>query len=329
MNYPKSQEILEEINKAKRILVNLHRGPDPDSVASALSLYYFLCSLNKDVHLVVTENSPLNVDLKVFDIENVTEEVNFLKFDFNKFDLFITPDSGSWQQIVDSPDIKIPDIPIVVIDHHESNDKFGKINLVESSATSCAEVIYKLFQDWDYHIDTATARLLLLGIVGDSGGFAFSENPETLRIAAALMEKGANKTEIINNLFRTKRFEILKYWAECLERLEIDREHKFIWTAIPYDIDKKYGHPSSNFASTFLSMVEGTDFGIIMTEDEKDVIKISLRARNPKLDVAKLAEKLGGGGHKMAAGAMISGLPFEKAVEKVLETARSMYAEEN
>src|SRR5258708_31358663 len=107
MNYPKSQEILEEIDKAKRILVNLHRGPDPDSVASALSLYYFLCSLNKDVHLVVTENSPLAVDLKVFDLENVTEEVNFLKFDFNKFDLFRTPDSGIWYHIIVIPIIKI------------------------------------------------------------------------------------------------------------------------------------------------------------------------------------------------------------------------------
>src|SRR5260221_1683192 len=141
MNYSQSQVILEEINKAKKILVNLHRGPDPDSFACAFALYYFLCSLGKEVDIVLTKTSELSTQLSSMDESGIVKLVNYSKFDFSKYDLFISPDSGSWQQIVDNPDAKLPNIPIIVIDHLESNDKFGKINLVDASAASCAQII--------------------------------------------------------------------------------------------------------------------------------------------------------------------------------------------
>src|SRR5258706_15776622 len=108
MNYTKSQEIIEEIDKAKRILVNLHRGPDPDSFACAMSLYYFLCSLNKDTDVVLTSHSALPSELKMFKDADIIKNVDYTRFNFKNYDLFITSDSGSWQQIVDDPKIKIP-----------------------------------------------------------------------------------------------------------------------------------------------------------------------------------------------------------------------------
>ena len=331
MNYKESNEILGEINKAKKILVNLHRGPDPDSFACAFALYYFLCSLNKDVDIVLTSTSDLSNQLSQMDDSKLIKFVDYAKFNFSKYDLFITSDSGSWQQIVDNPAVKIPDIPIVVIDHHESNDKFGKINLVDSSAVSCAQIIYLLFKDWDFFVDTQMANLLMIGIIADSGGFAFSNDSKVMRVAADLMELGADKVKIINELFRTQKFGQVKAWGEYLVRLKLDEEHKFIWTAISYEDYMKYRIPpkaSSMVATQYSSIVDGTNFGIVMNEDEKETLKISLRSRNPNFDVSKLGEQLGGGGHKMAAGGMITGLPFDKAVEKVLETARK-YAKEN
>src|SRR5579859_7914165 len=128
MYYTESQKILQEIDKAKKILVNLHRGPDPDSFACAFALYYFLCSLNKEVDVVVTSTSDLSSQLSQMEESKLIKFVDFSKLNFSKYDLFVTSDSGSWQQIVDNVEVKIPDIPIVVIDHHESNGKFGKIN---------------------------------------------------------------------------------------------------------------------------------------------------------------------------------------------------------
>ncbi len=330
MNYPQSQEILEEINKAKRILVNLHRGPDPDSFACAFSLYYFLCSLGKEVDVVLTNTSRLSSPLMVQEESGSVKKVNFLKLDFNKYDLFISPDSGSWQQIVDNPDVRIPNIPIVIIDHHDSNDKFGKINLVDADAASCSQVVYLLFKDWNFFVDTKMANLLLMGIIGDTGGFAFSNDPKAFSVASELMELGADKVKIINEMYRTKTFKEVMAWGEYLNRMELDSEHKFVWAAISNEDYMKHDIPAkvgSMVASQFLSIVEGTNFGIAMTEHKKESMHISFVSRS-YIDVAKLGEEFGGGGHEMAAGGILEGLPFERAVEKVLETARK-YAKDN
>lgn len=330
MNYKQSQEILEEINGAKKILVNLHRGPDPDSFACAFSLYYFLCSLHKNVDVVLTKTSELSKQLELMDESKLVKLVDYSKFDFSKYDLFITSDSGSWQQIVDNPEVKIPDIPIIVIDHHDSNEKFGKINLVDSSAVSCAQIIYLLFKDWDFFVDKMTAELLLTGIITDSGGFAFSNDSKVMVIASELMDLGADKVKIINKIFRTQTFEQVKAWGEYLVRFQLDSEHKFVWSAISYEDYMKLRIPSkasAMVATQFSSIIDGTDFGILITEDEKDVVHLSFRSRS-HIDVSKLAEELGGGGHKMAAGGMIKGLPFKEALEKVLETAKK-YAKAN
>ncbi len=330
MNYPESKKILEEINRAERILVNLHRGPDPDSFGSAFALYYFLRSLGKKVDVVLTLTSRLSDDLLSFEDSKLIETADYSKFDFTKYDLFISPDSGSWCQVVDDPEMRLPEIPVIVIDHHTTNEKFGKINLVEEKAASCAEVIYKLFKDWKFSVDKHVAELLLIGIIGDTGGFAFSNNSEVMVVTAELMGLGADKEKIINRIFRTRKIEEVKAWGEYLVRFEVDKEHRFVWTAISYEEYLKYKVPpkaSSMVATQFSNIVDGTDFGIVMTEDEKDKLQIGLRSRSD-VDVSKLAELLNGGGHKKAAGGEIRGMSFEKAVKKVLETARK-YAKRN
>ncbi|HWA52060.1 MAG TPA: DHH family phosphoesterase [Patescibacteria group bacterium] len=330
MNYPQSGEILEEIKKAKKILVNLHRGPDPDSYACAFALYYFLISQNKDVTIVLTNTSELSNQLKKFDDSDKVKLVDYSKIDFSKYDLFISPDSGSLQQIVDNPEIKVLDIKIIVIDHHASNDKFGKINLIDSSAVSCSQIIYLIFKDWDFFIDSKMASLLMFGIIADSGVFAFSNDSKVMKIAGELMELGANKEKIINDFFRTKPFSLIKSFGEFLSRMEFDKEHKFVWTAISYEDYLKLKIPpkaASVFATDYASIVDGSDFGLIMCEDEKNKLKISFRSRS-NIDVSKLAEQLNGGGHKKAAGGQIEGMKFEEAVNKVLEVARK-FADES
>lgn len=329
MHYKESQEILEEIKKAQKILVNLHRGPDPDSFSCAFSLYYFLKSEGKEVDVVLTNTSELSSQLSKMEESGLVKLVDYKKIDFKKYDLFIAPDSGSWMQIVDNEEVKVPEIPVVVIDHHESNDRYGKLNLVDSSAVSCAQIIYFLFKDWDYFIDTKQANLLMTGIIADSGGFAFSNDSNVMFAAGELIKLGADKEKIINEVFRTKSFREVKAWGEYLVRFQKDEEHKFVWTAVSYKDFVKYKIPakaSSMVATQFSSIINGTDFGIVMTEDEEKMLKIGLRSRS-SVDVSKLGEILGGGGHKKAAGGSVKGLPFEKAVEKVLETARR-YAKE-
>lgn len=146
MFYKESSSILKQIKKAKRILLNCHRGPDPDSFGSTLALYKALSKMGKTLEIIC----PSTFTQKFSNLANFekTKTVSFAGFDFSKFDLFIIADSSSWEMVSDNGELPVPDIPIAVIDHHLTNKKFGLINLVDSKIGSCAEVVYKVLKDW-------------------------------------------------------------------------------------------------------------------------------------------------------------------------------------
>lgn len=328
MNYKLSTKILKEIKKANRILVNCHRSPDPDAVGSALAFYQVLIRLGKEVKIV----SPSDIfpDVMFLPLTEKIQKIDYATFDFGKYDLFVSLDSANISMITGKKVGEKPDIPIIVIDHHKTNDFYGTINLVDETVSSTAELLYVIFEDWGIEIDKAIAQLLLTGIIADTGVFEYQGvTSQTLGIAQKLMAKGADKNEIILNIFRTIPFSKLKFWGEIIRRMEIDEKYKFVWSAIPYSVYKDFGKPLSakeSAASMFASTVNDTDFGMIMVEERREILSISLRSRKD-FDVSLVAEKLEGGGHRTAAGAKVYDLPFEKAVNKVLSVARKVVDE--
>jgi phosphoesterase RecJ-like protein len=230
-----------------------------------------------------------------------------------------------------SKDLNQPDIPFIVIDHHFSNAGFGKINLIDSNVTSTGELLYKIFEDWQSSLDADIANCLLTGIIGDTGCFMYvGANEGTLKIAAELMKLGADKDKIVYNIFRNISFAEIKIWGKIIEGMQIDSENHFVWSAIPISTYKDFvgtENIKEDAANLFFPIVKDTDFGMIMEEREDGALSISFRSRSG-FDVSEVAKELDGGGHKAAAGARIEGLPFDEAVEKVLEAARK-YARKN
>jgi len=327
MNYRESADILKEIKKAKRILVNCHRSPDADGAGSSLALFRVIKNLDKDVRIICPSN--LHEDLKFLPHPETIEKINFRRFDFGLYDLFICLDSAGTNMVTGDEKIKFSNIPIINIDHHKTNTKYGKINLVDSEVISNAEIIYLIFEDWKVEIDEELATLLLAGILGDSGVFQYpGVTSRTMEIAIKLMQKGADKDKIISNLYRSINFNEVKFWGEVLKRMQKD-DYKFVWSAIPHEVYEEYGKPESgkeSAASMFTQCVKDTNFGMVMVEETKGNLSVSLRSRTG-FDVSKIAKALGGGGHNNAAGGRVSGLEFGLAVEKVLSTARKIVDE--
>lgn len=327
MNYKESKEILERARKAKRILVNCHRGPDSDAVGSALALKQVLAGMGKEVEIICPSDIPH--DLGFLSGADEIKRVNFTSYDFSRFDLFMILDSSTYGMVTGLKDGGKPAIPSVVIDHHISNNSFGDINLIDSGITSTGEILYRLFEDWKIRIDKETAECLLTGIIGDTGSFQYpGAGQETLRVAAALMDLGADKGKVIYNIYRSIDFQEIKMWGKFIEDMQI--ENKFVWSAVPLEVYKEYGeyiYAKEDVANLFFPIVKGTDFGIVMVETNDKVLSVSLRSRT-NFDVSRIAEELGGGGHKAAAGARIEGMNFEEAREKVLSVARK-YASES
>jgi phosphoesterase RecJ-like protein len=321
MNYQESERILEEVKKANSILVNCHRGPDSDSVGSALALSRILKNLGKDVLIICPSDIPH--DLTFLHDASSIKRVNFSTFDFSKFDLFLAIDSSTYAMVTGLKDADKPTINTIVIDHHVSNEGFGKINLVDANMTSTGELLFRIFEDWGIEIDKETAECLLTGIIGDTGSFQYQNvGQDTLRTAATLMEKGADKDKIIYNIYRNIDFKEVKMWGKFIESMKI--EGGFVWSAISLATYKDFGeypYAKEDVANLFFPIVKGTDFGVVMVETSEGVLSVSLRSRSG-FDVAKVAEEIGGGGHKAAAGVRIEGLPFQDAVNKVLTAAR-------
>jgi phosphoesterase RecJ-like protein len=322
MNYSESNKILEKIKSAKNILINCHRSPDPDSVGSALSMYIVLRQLGKEVKIIGPDK--ISPDLSFLPFSEKIEKIDFSKFSFKSYDLFILLDSGSSDLVTGSKEISLPKIFSIVIDHHKTNDRFGDINLVKPEISSSAEILYHLFEDWEVEINQDLANCLLTGIIGDTGIFQFpNTTQDTFEIASKLMKLGADKKKIVFNVYQSIPLDQIKIWGEILQTMILDKEFKFVYSAISYEDYEKYGKPQGakeTAASMFAQIIKDTNFGMVMVEEKKNTLYISFRSRTG-FDVSKIAAELGGGGHIAAAGARVDG-PFEKTVKKVLETAR-------
>ena len=328
MNYKESKVVLGEIKKAKKILLNCHRSPDPDAVGSATAMYQVLTKMGKNVKVVTPSGLPEGS--KFIPYSEKVDAVNFSKFDFNKFDFCIFLDSSSWDMVTDKKNLAYPKVSYAVIDHHDTNSEWGTINIVDKKRTSTAEIIYLVFKDWGIKIDKNIASSLMAGVIGDTGAFRFpGVGVETMKIGIELMKLGVDKDNVVFNIYQTIPFNLIKFYSEALSRVEIDKKNKFVWTSVPYEVYSKLSKPESARESTsslFAQIVEDTEFGFVMVEQEKGKLLISFRSRTG-FDTSKIAQKLGGGGHVYASGAKVEGLPFEKAVARVLKVVRS-YAKE-
>ncbi len=330
MNYKESKKILEKIKKSKKILINCHRRPDADSVSSALAMQNALRILNIDSEIISPDQIPEG--LKFLEGTEMIKTVDFRHFNFKAYDLFLILDSPSWDFITGDKASKVnKGIYKILIDHHIRRDKFTEFSLVEENVSSTSEILYLLFADWKLKLDQMTASALLSGIIGDTLCFKIpATTARTLTIASELIKLGANRQYIADNLFSRLKFDLVKFMGEVLQRLEYDESGKFVWSAIPLDVFKKYNYPSgakNMTANMFFGSIKEGDFGMLMVEEKKDNLLISFRSAD-RFDVAKIASALGGGGHRDSSATLIIGKPFDESVKLALETARK-YAKKN
>jgi len=317
-----SRKIFSEIKKAKRILLALHVSPDADSVSSVLAMSLVLERLGKKVKIISFSQIPGRL-LYIPGTEKV-KILDFAKEKFLEFDLFIALDSAQERMITRSsyPKNFPKNFKVINIDHHFTNTKFGDINLV-SIISSTAELLYELFKFWKVKIDKKMADLLLLGIVADTGSFQYPmTSRETFLVGAELLQKGASLNETVLYLFRSYNLKTLKYWGKVLQNLKQDKGGKFVWSKISRKEKEKLGIDPSEIegaASLFCPVINGTEFGIILLEED-GLIRGSLRSRT-NFDVSKIAVEFGGGGHREAAGFSLN-MSLKEAEKKVLKTAR-------
>lgn len=269
------------------------------------------------------------------DIKDVHADKIMYKIRDGKLDIIVTPENGQFDQkmisypkggfnfdaiiVVDSPDLErvgklyeenteiFFEVPVLNIDHHPGNDHFGKINLVDITATSTSEVLVSFIESLTgdpkfFDEDIATA--LLLGIITDTNSFQNSNTtPKSLTVAAQLVALGGHQQEIIKNIYKTKPVSTLHLWGRALSNLHEEKKGNFVWSTL-YEKDFVESgaaiDETTGLIDELLKTASGFEFALLLSE-KNGAVHGSLRSTNRTKDVASIAKLFKGGGHAVAA----------------------------
>ena len=316
-------EIKTEILKAKRIGLSFHTSPDGDALGSALALLNGLRYIGKDSYIISRDVIPDN-----FSYLSFSEEINgeTIKPDENT-DLVIILDCGNIDRI--SADLEEYKGLLINLDHHISNENYGHINFVDSEAAATCELSYLLIKELGIDLKDkkketyAIGSAVYTGLLTDTGSFRHSNvTKRTHIIAAELIDAGVDNSKIHSNLFDNKPFEKVKLMGIVLSNIELALNNKVAVLSIPKGMLESFNLPNVD-TSDIISIglgIKGVEVSILLKEVEEGT-KSSLRSKND-IDVRKVAEVFGGGGHVKAAGLMQKNISLDKAKENLLKALK-------
>jgi phosphoesterase RecJ-like protein len=206
------------------------------------------------------------------------------------------------------------------IDHHHDNTRFGDLNLIVSGASSTGEVLRDVLQELGVDLTPEIAEALYIALVTDTGRFQYANTtPKAFRLAAELVEAGADVHGIFQQVYETVQFAKLKLLARALDRAQLFEGGRLVVSNLLRGdfADAGAEEPYSEGIIDYLRQVEGAEMVALIREPPRDdgpAHRVSLRSSRDEVDVSAIARKAGGGGHRQAAG-----FSSEGSVEEVVE----------
>lgn len=301
------KEISQAIKASQNVLIISHNRPDGDTTGSNLALRIYLEKEGKNVFSACADPLPENLKF-------LPESDKFVQeFLLEDFDTVIVVDAGARHLVrffEIYPELGRTKKPIICFDHHFSNDKFGTLNAIDPEETSTTTLLYKFFKDQNIEIDENMATCLLNGIYTDTGSFMHANTKSyTLKIASELLKLGGKFKQIAENNFKKTPVKKLKLMGEVLRNVQYDEQEKKIIGGVTNQTFEKYDATSEDLSGVvdFITSIPEAKYTVLYTEDDKGGVKASLRTRHDDVNVAKIAEEFGGGGHSKAAGFKVQG----------------------
>jgi len=304
------EQVLEKIQNSQNILVIGHENPDPDAIGAGGALLYYVEEKFPSKNILLANVNALPQDLFFLGIQKFSSAL--ANIDLTKFDLIIIVDCGELRRtgIADKlSDIK-GKIFTINIDHHDSNKGFADLNIVEIVSSS-SEIICRLLKTGNVQLNKKISTCLLTGLTYDTAYFTNSgTTKEALAIASELMKTAADIRAIVRHTLKNKTRDTLRLWGEVLTQLHYNNKYQVAVAVIPKSthIDPELFNDLKNY---YLQYLQEAKFIIILRESDDGLIHCSLRTTRDNVNVAKLAEKFGGGGHVKSAG-----FSFPGALEK-------------
>ena len=301
--------------KAKNIVIASHVRPDGDAIGSLLGLGLALREAGKSVQMVLVDGVPGS-------FRHLEGSELIVKEPVGEHDTFITVDCADFKRV--GKVFESFGQPDVNIDHHKTNEKFGKMNLIEAEEVATSAILTNHLPKWGFKITQPVAAALLTGIITDTLGFRTANtNPSALRLCATLMETGVDMPDLYMRSLVRKTFSAAKYWGTGLSSME--QNNGIVWGTLTLEDRKRAGYGGNDDADliNMISSIDGNKVGMIFVEQSDNHVKISWRALETGVDVSQVAKHFKGGGHAAAAGADIPGA-LSEIQPLVLKTTREI-----
>ncbi|MDX6438748.1 MAG: bifunctional oligoribonuclease and phosphatase NrnA [Gaiellaceae bacterium] len=314
--------VVEAIRGRDRFLVTTHENPDGDALGSLLATHLALRSLGKDSVMFLAGPAPLPGEYRFLALGDLQRE---LPADTGERAL-VAVDCANESRLGADPAV-LHQTPFAVnIDHHHDNSRFGDVNLVDADASSTGELLRTVFGELGVELTPELAEPLYTALVTDTGRFQYANTtPKALRVAAELVEAGADVHKVFQGVYESVQFAKLKLLARALERAQVYEGGGLVVSYLLRDDFAEVGavEPYSEGIIDFLRAVEGADMAALIREPPRGgspARRISLRASHDEIDVSAIAHASGGGGHRQAAG-----FSSDASVEEITDFLRRQF----
>jgi Exopolyphosphatase-related proteins len=289
------------IRGAKSVALACHINPDGDALGSMLGLHHVLRAAGR--HSVASFSEPFGIAPHYRELPGLDLIVPPGEFP-QEPEVMVTFDSGALHRLGDLERAAKSAAELVVLDHHLSNERYGSINVIVPDAAATGVVVRRLIDELDLPLTRDAAVCLYAALVCDTGRFQYeSTTPAVFELAAELVSYGVPVARLSRSLFEEHSFAYLKLLGAALERAVLDREHSFVYTSVTQRDLAKYGVTVEEVEG-LIDVVRRTseaEVAAVFKEGTDGVIRVSLRSLGA-VDVCRIAQSHGGGGHRFAAG---------------------------
>jgi len=330
-----SQKAVELINKSSNILLTTHTKPDGDACGSVAAMVDVLTALGKKVSPILLSPLPEWYEFLFTDKVPILEQdisiQQLIEGQFTEPDLIMIVDTNTYGQLPQFDQyLKHSDKPVLVIDHHVTTDGLGDVELIDTTVAATSLIVFDFLKYAGWQVTEKIARSLFVAIAADTGWFQFrNTDSRVFHSSAELIAAGVNPTQIYHDLYQNLSFQRFRLMIAMLDTLELHLDGRF---ATQHILQRDFERTGSAYKDTEnlidecrrISTVEAAALFVELADGR---VKCSLRSTGA-IDVCKIAQSFGGGGHKMAAGAHLSG-PLKDAKKLIIAEVKNQLEGQN
>jgi len=320
-------QAVDFIRKHKRFLISSHTNMEGDALGSQLGFYFLVKKLGKQAYMIDEEGAPCG-----YEFMPAMDKIRSYKSNLKglKFDCFVTLDCSDLKRTGEVYLLNAVNKPVLNIDHHISNVNFGEVNWVDPKASSASEMVFQLYKKMKVALDKDTALALYVGIMTDTGSFRFNNTSNvTHTVTGELLNYGIDVAGIYKNIYGNIPLSDLKLLTRILPNMKTALNDKIVWFEVSKQLLKKQKGIFFDLSETLLTFartLKGLEVAILFRENLTPgrEVRVNFRSQG-KIDVNKIANFFGGGGHKNASGCTIKALALDHVRRMVLNKIKAEF----